>query len=127
MTLQYSGTLRTNQAAQLQATVGTSGVLKIFSGSEPVNCASADPTGLLCTIPLPSTFLTSSGGVTALAGTWQANASSAGTAASFRIYDGSAVCHMQGTCTTDLVLINTNIAVGQTVQVTSFGVTVANA
>jgi hypothetical protein len=127
MAFQYGTTLRTNQVAQLQATVGTSGVLKIFSGAEPANCASADPTGLLCTIPLPSTFLTSSGGATALSGTWQANAAAAGIAASFRIYDGSAVCHIQGNCTTDLVLNNTNIASGQTVQVTSFAVTAGNA
>lgn len=127
MAFQYSTTLRNNQVAQIQSTGGASAVLKIFSGAEPANCAAADPTGLLVSITLPSTFLTSSGGATTIAGTWTANASAAGTAASFRIYDGSAVCHLQGNCSSDLVLNNTNIASGQTVTVTSFSVTAGNA
>jgi hypothetical protein len=127
MAFQYGTTLRNNQVSQLQTTVGGSGVLKIFTGAEPGNCAAADPAGLLCTITLPATFLTSSAGVTTLAGSWTANASAGGTAVTFRIYDGSAVCHIQGNCTADLVLNNTNIASGQAVSVTTFGVTAANA
>lgn len=126
MAFQYGTTLRNNQVAAIQTTVGSSGTLKIFSGAEPANCAAADPTGLLCTITLPATFLTSSGGVTTIAGTWSANASAAGTAATFRIYDGSSNCHVQGNTTTDLVLNNTNIASGQTITVTSFSVTAGN-
>ena len=68
MTFQYGATLRNNQVAQIQTTVGASGSLKIFSGAEPANCAAADPTGLLATIALPASFLTSSGGVTTIAG-----------------------------------------------------------
>jgi hypothetical protein len=127
MAFQYGTTLRNNQVAQLQTTVGASGTLKIFSGAEPANCAASDPTGLLCTITLPATFLTSSAGVTTIAGSWSANASAAGTAASFRIYDSTPTCHIQGNCTSDLVLNNTNIASGQTVTVTSFSVTAGNA
>lgn len=127
MAFQYGTTLRNNQVAQLQATVGGSGTLKIFSGAEPANCAAADPAGLLATIALPATFLTSSGGTTTLAGIWSVNATGAGNAASFRIYDGSAVCHIQGNCSTDLVLNNTSIAVGQTVTVTAFSVSAGNA
>jgi hypothetical protein len=127
MAYQYGTTLRNNQVAQIQATVGTSGTLKIFSGSEPANCAAADPTGLLATIALPAAFLTSSGGVTTIAGTWSVAASATGTAASFRMYDGSAVCHVQGNVTTDLVLNNTSITSGQTVTVTQFTVTAGNA
>lgn len=127
MTFQYGATLRNNQVSQIQTSIGTSGQLKIFSGAEPANCAAADPAGLLCTITLPATFLTSSGGVTTIAGTWSANGSANGTAASFRMYDGSAVCHVQGNTTTDLVLTNTSIASGQAVTVTSFSVTAGNA
>jgi hypothetical protein len=127
MTYQYGVTLRNNQVSQIQATVGAAGVLKIFSGAEPANCAAADPTGLLATIALPATFLTSSGGVTTIAGTWSVAASATGTAACFRIYDGSAVCHVQGNVTTDLVLNNTSITSGQTVTVTAFTVTAGNA
>lgn len=127
MTFQYGATLRTNQVAQIQATVGASGTLKIFSGAEPANCAAADPTGLLATITLPAAFLTSSGGVTTIAGTWSTSASGSGTAQSFRMYDGSSVCHVQGNVTTDLVLNNTSITSGQTVTVTQFSVTAGNA
>jgi hypothetical protein len=127
MTFQYGATLRNNQVGQIQTTVGASGTLKIFSGAEPANCAAADPAGLLATITLPASFLTSSAGVTTLAGTWSASASATGTAQTFRIYDGSSVCHVQGNCTTDLVLNNTSITSGQTVSVTSFSVTAGNA
>jgi len=126
MAFQYSATLRTNQVGQLQTTIGTGASLKIYSGAEPANCAAADPSGLLCTISLPSTFLTSSGGATTIAGTWSANASAGGTAASFRMYDTGGTCHIQGNVTSDLILNNTNIASGQTVTVTSFTVTAGN-
>jgi hypothetical protein len=127
MAFQYGTTLRNNQVGQIQTTIGTSGTLKIFSGAEPANCAAADPTGLLATITLPASFLTSSGGVTTIAGSWSVAASATGTAASFRMYDGSSVCHVQGNTTTDLVLNNTSITSGQTVTVTSFTVTAGNA
>lgn len=126
MTLRYSTTLRDNQAAQIQATVSTSGVLKVFSGAEPASCAAADPAGLLATIALPSTFLTNSSGVTTISGTWSAAATGAGTAASWRIYDGSSVCHVQGD-TTDMSFDNTNISIGQVITITAFTVTRGNA
>lgn len=127
MTFRFGATLRNNQVSQIQTSVGASGTLKIFSGAEPASCAAADPAGLLATIVLPAAFLTSTGGVTTIAGSWSVAASATGTAACFRMYDGSAVCHVQGNVTTDLVLNNTSITSGQTVQVTSFTVTAGNA
>ena len=127
MAFQYGATLRNNQVSQIQTTIGASGTLKIFSGAEPANCAAADPSGLLATITLPASFLTSSAGVTTIAGSWTVAASGTGTAATFRMYDGSTVCHVQGNTTTDLVLNNTSITAGQTVTVTSFTVTAGNA
>ena len=128
MTFQYGSVLRTNQVGQIQTTIGASGAtLKIFSGAEPANCAAADPAGLLATIALPASFLTSSAGVTTIAGSWTVAASGTGTAQTFRMYDTGAVCHVQGNCTTDLVLNNTSITSGQTVTVTSFSVTAGNA
>ena len=127
MAMQYGATLRNNQVSQIQATIGAAGHLKIFSGAVPANCGAADPAGLLADITLPATFLTSAAGVTTIAGTWSVAASATGIAASFRMYDGSAVCHVQGNVTTDLVLNNTSITLGQTVTVTSFTVTAGNA
>jgi hypothetical protein len=133
MALQYSGSLRTNQAAQIVATIGTGGLLKIFSGPEPANTAAADPSGLLCQISLPSSFLTAgspSAGQTALNGTWSgtgtSTAGSGTTAASFRMYDTNGVCHLQGNCSTDLVLNNSSIAFQQAVSITGFTITVGN-
>jgi hypothetical protein len=126
MAFQYGTTLRNNQVAQIQATIGAAGLLKIFSGAEPANCGAADPAGLLATIALPAAFLTSSGGVTTIAGSWTTAASGTGIAASWRMYDGGGVCQAQGNMS-DLVLNNNNIAAGQTVSVTQFTVTAGNA
>ncbi len=131
MTIQYGATLRTNMMGQIQTTVSTSGTLLLFSGAKPANCAASDPAGTLGTITLPATFLTSAAGVTALAGTWAGTASGAGSAASFRIKDGSAVVHAQGTVTAtggggDLTLDNVVLAVGQAFSVSACAITEGN-
>lgn len=128
MTVQYSTTIRNNKLDQVESTIGTAAILKIFSGAQPANCAAADPSGLLCTINLPSDWMNNaSGGSKTLLGTWSASASGSGTAASWRIYDsGLAACHVQGN-TTDMTFNNTNIASGQTVTVSSFTLTAGNA
>lgn len=98
--------------------------LKIFSGAEPANCAAADPSGLLATMQLPMNALTETGGVASLNGTWAGTAAAAGTAASFRIYDPSGTsCVQQGNTTTDLVLNNEVLAVGQSVSVLEYTLT----
>jgi hypothetical protein len=76
---------------------------------------------------LPASFLTSSGGVTTIAGTWSVAASGTGTAVCWRMYDQAGTCHVQGSTVTDLVLNNQSITSGQTVTVTSFSVTAGNA
>jgi hypothetical protein len=133
MALQYSGSLRTNQAAQIVATIGTGGVLKIFSGPEPANCAAADPSGMLCQISLPTNFLTAgspAAGQTQINGTWSGTGTSTAgtgtTAASFRMYDSVGTCHLQGNCTSDLVLNNSSIANQQSVSITGFTITIGN-
>lgn len=132
MALQFSSTLRNARVQCLGAASVTPvslTTLKIFQGAEPANCAAADPATVLCTITLPGTYLTFSGGVTTIAGTWSntASAGSPTTAQSFRMYDTGGTCHVQGNVTSDLVLNNTSIATGQTVTVTSFSVTDGNA
>jgi hypothetical protein len=127
MTLQYSTTIRNNKLDQVESTVGTSAVLKIFSGAQPANCAAADPSGLLVTITLPSDWMNgASTGTKTKLGTWSAAASGAGTAASWRIYasDGT-TCGLQGN-TTDMTFDNTSIASSQTVTVTAFTLTAGN-
>ncbi len=108
--------------------LGASASLKIFTGAVPANCAAGDPAGLLVTITLPNPpFAAANAGGMVLSGTWSASASGAGTAASYRMYDSSSVCQQQGNVTTDLVLNNTSIAVGQTVTITTYTLTAGNA
>lgn len=128
MAFQEGVLLRNAKLNAFNTQLGATATLKIFSGAEPANCAAADPAGLLATITLPaSPFAAASAGAIALAGSWSVAASGTGTAASYRIYDSSAVCQMQGNVTTDLVLNNTSITTGQTVTVTAYGVTSGNA
>lgn len=131
MALQFSSALRNARVSCL----GTASVtpvslttLKVFQGSEPANCAAADPATLLATITLPGPpYLTFASGVSTLTGTWSATASGTGTAGCFRMYDTGGTCHVQGAINADLALNNTSIASGQTVSVTSFSVTDGNA
>lgn len=127
MTLQYSTTIRNNKLDQVESTVGTAAVLKVFSGAQPANCAASDPSGLLVSITLPSDWMNAaSTGTKTKLGTWSGTASGTGTAASWRIYasDGT-TCGMQGN-TTDMVFDNTSIASSQTVTVTAFTLTAGN-
>jgi hypothetical protein len=128
MSFQYSTTVRNAKLDQIETTIGTAAVLKVFSGAEPANCAAADPSGLLATLNLPSDWMAAAAsGAKALLGSWTATASGTGTAASWRIYDsGLVACHIQGN-TTDMTFNNTNIASGQTVTVTAFTITAGNA
>lgn len=128
MALQYGTTLRNGKMNSVNTTLGATAILRIFSGAVPANCAAADPSGLLATINLPATpFNAASAGAITKAGTWSTTGSAAGVAASWRIYDSGVVCQMQGNCSTDLVFNNTNIAVSQPIEVTTFTLTSGNA
>ena len=128
MSFQYSAAVRNAKLDAVETAIGATAVLKIFSGAEPANCAAADPTGLLCTITLPSDWMNaaSAGSKTKL-GTWSAAASGTGTAASWRLYasDGT-TCGAQGNMT-DMTLDNTSIATSQVVTVNTFTLTAGNA
>ena len=119
----------------MPTTISTSAVLKIRTGSAPANCAASDSGTVLATLSLPSDWMAAaSSGSKSKSGTWSdTSADSSGTAGHFRIYasDGT-TCHMQGTITItggggDMELDNTNIAVGQTVTVSTFTLTAPGA
>jgi hypothetical protein len=127
MTYQYGTNLKNAKLNAINTDLGSTSTMKIFSGAEPANCAAADPTGVLVTINLPATpFATASGGAIALSGTWAAAASGTGTAASWRIYDSSSVCQIQGNVTDLTLTPSTSITSGQTVTITTFGITSGN-
>jgi len=129
MALQLGVLARNAQLDNMNTQLGATATIKIFTGAVPVNCAAADPAGGLVAIALtnPVFATAASGAIAKSAGAWSANATAAETALSYRMYDSSAVCQQQGNVSTDLVLNNTSIAIGQTVTVTTYAITAGNA
>lgn len=126
-----------NDAVDGVVDVFDGGTLEIRSGAAPG--PGAAPTGtLLVSITLPTpAFGAASAGAAALAGTWEdTSADGTGTAAHFRIKgssdDDSAVQtfpRIEGTVTAtggggDLTLDSVSITAGQSVEITSFSVSI---
>lgn len=134
MSVQFSVAVRNARLDAIEATMGTSAKLHIYTGSMPANTATAASGTMLVEMTLPSDFMNNaSGGSKTLNGTWSAAAVANGTAGYYRIYDNTGTtCHEQGTITAtggggDLTLDNTSIAVSQTVTITTFTKTDGNA
>ena len=133
MAVQLSVAARNARLDSIETTIGTSAVMKIFSGSPPANCAAADTGTVLATLNLPSDWMAAaSGGSKALSGTWQdLSADNTGTAEHFRVYDsGVTTCHIQGTVGTsgtDMTVNSTSFTAGQSFTVNSFTLTDGNA
>lgn len=134
MALQFSVAVRNAILDAVEATIGTSAVLKIRTGAAPANCAAADSGTVLATLSLDSNWMAdASSGSKAKAGTWSdPSADNTDVAGHFRLYASDGVtCHAQGTVTAtggggDLTLDNVNIAAGQVVTITGFTLSAAN-
>ncbi|HMQ39064.1 MAG TPA: hypothetical protein PKA33_01665 [Amaricoccus sp.] len=135
MGVQLSIAVRNARLDAIEATIGTSAILKIRSGAPPADCATADSGTVLSTLNLPSDYMAAaSGGSKAKSGTWEdTSADATGTAGHYRLYaaDGT-TCHEQGTVTItggggDMEVDNTSFAAGQSFTVTSFTHTDGNA
>jgi hypothetical protein len=135
MAIQLSTSVRNARLDAIETTVGTSAVLKIFTGAQPANCAAANSGTELASMTLPSDWAAAaSSGSKAKSGTWEdTSANATGTAAHWRLYasDGT-TCHAQGSVTAtggggDLTLDNTSIASGQAITISSWTFTDANA
>lgn len=133
MAIQLSTAVRNARLDAIESTIGTSAVLRIRTGAAPANCAAARSGTVLATLNLPSDWMAAAAsGAKAKSGTWEdTSADATGTAAHFEIMDSTlTTCHLQGTCgigTGDLQLVNTSLATGQAVQITSFSLTDGNA
>lgn len=136
MAIKFSVDVRNARLDAVETEVGTTPVLKIFSGAAPANCASADANASpLAVITLPSDWAAAaSSGSKAKSGTWQdTSADNAGTATHFRLYESTeTTCHIQGTITAtggggDMEVDNTSFASGQSFTVTTFTLTDGNA
>lgn len=128
MTVRFSAAVANAMLDTFEATIGTSAVLKIFSGSPPANCAAADSGTVLASCSLPSDWLAAaSGGSKAKSGTWSdSSADNTGTAGHFRLYasDGT-TCHQQGTVTAtggggDMTVDSTSFTSGQSFSITTY-------
>jgi hypothetical protein len=134
MALKYSTTLRNAQLDAITTAVGTSGILRIYSGTRPANVAAAITGTLLaeCVCNASAFAAAASGGVlTASAIADDSSANASGTASHYRLFrsDGTTAV-IDGDVSTsgaDLNLDNTSINSGQVVSITSFTITAGNA
>lgn len=135
MAVQLSTTVRNARLDVVETTIGTSPVLKVWSGSIPANCAASDTGTQLASPTLPADWMASAaGGAKSMSGTWEdTSADAAGTAGYFRLYDSTgATCHLQGTVSAtggggDMTVDNVVFAPGQDFKITSFSLTDGNA
>ena len=129
----YSTTLRNNQLAQIEATIGTSPTFEVFDGTKPAACSDADAGTALAIITLPSDYLTApSGGSMSKNGTWSGTASGDGTAQYYHIKSSGGTVHIQGTVGesgsgADAIIDNASVNTGQTVTITAYSKTAGNA
>src|SRR5687768_4403241 len=99
MALQFAVSVRNAMLDAFETDTGTDAVLKIRTGAQPADCATADSGTVLVTMTLPTDWLAAaSAGAKAKAGTWQdTSADATGTAAHFRIYKSNGTtCQAQG-------------------------------
>ena len=135
MALQYSTTHRTNAIGTLTADVGASGLCKIFTGSAPATCATADTGTLLATFTGNATFGAAASGVFTLNGISGVTAAGTGTAGYFRWYPSAATTTnsvIQGTVfqsstlvTSAVTAANSNVLTFAAVSGLSVGQTVS--
>ena len=135
MAVQLSAAVRNARLDAIETTIGVSAVLKIRTGAQPANVATADSGTVLATLSLPSDYMAAAAsGAKAKAGTWEdTSADASGTAAHFRLYasDGT-TAHMQGTVTVtggggDMTVDSVSFTAAQAFTVTAFTLTDGNA
>lgn len=132
--MNYSTAVKNARLDVVESTIGTSAVLKIYTGSKPTLCSDARTGTVLATLNLPSDWMAAaSSGSKAKTGTWSDSAAdNSGTAGYFTIFasDGT-TCGIQGTVTAtggggDITLDSTAVVAGQQLDVATFGLTAAN-
>ena len=129
--LKYSNGTRDAQQNGLITYAGSAAIIKIYSGTQPVNANTAiSGQTLLVSLNVSGTFGTDSNGTITLSSVTSATAVATGTASFFRITksDGTTVVMdgSVGTSSADMILDNTSIATGQTVSITSGTIIRAN-
>lgn len=135
MAIQFAVSTRNAGLDAYEVDIGVSARLKLRTGAAPADCATADSGTVVADMTLPSDWLTAaSAGSKAKSGTWQdTSADNAGTIAHYRIYDSTGTtCKVQGTVTItggggDLTVDNPVVQAGQSITITTYSWTAANA
>jgi len=134
MAVKLSATLRNARLDAITTAVGTSGRLRIYSGTRPANVAAAITGTLLAELTTNATAFAAAatGGVlTANAITGDSSADATGTASHFRLFQSNGTTAVMdgdvGTSGSDLNLTTTSLVATQPVNVTGFTVTDGNA
>lgn len=125
--------VRNAQLDALEATIGTSAILRLRSGAQPAasgNEIGASSGTVIATMQLPSDWMgNAAAGLKQKLGTWSdtaADAANAGGAMHWEIVASNGTTkHLDGTVTVtggggEVQLQNLNIAVGQPVEITAF-------
>lgn len=131
MALKFPTAFRNTRGDTISARAGSGALLRIYSGTRPVNADAAATGTLLAELQCGSPFApaTSGGVLTANAITQDPSANATGTATWFRLVDSAGTTTVtDGDVTAtggggDLQLVTTSIVATQPVQVTSFVVT----
>lgn len=135
MTIQTSVAVGNAELDAIETAVGTAPILRVYTGAQPANCATAASGTLLIEMTLPSDWMAAASGRSkAKSGTWQdVNANASGTIGHYRIYDSAgATCHLQGSAGgpasgADLVFDADTVTSGQSVTITTYTWTGGNA
>ncbi len=135
MTVQASTTVRNAKLDAVETAIGTDAKLKIFTGSQPANCAASNSGSLLASLSLPTDYLAAAAsGSKAKSGSWSdASADGSGDAGHWRLYatDGT-TCHLQGSCSAtgdggDMELDTITLVATQQFTITGFTMNEGNA
>jgi len=130
--LNYKTTLRNARLDAITTAIGSSGKLKIYSGSQPTDADTAlSGQTLLASLPLSATAApaAASGVLTFNSITNDSSADATGTAAWFTITTSADVRVVDGTVGTsgaDMIIDNTSISSGQVVTCSSLVITAGN-
>lgn len=129
--LKYSAVLKANLLAGIATSIGTSGLMRWYSGTQPTNPDTAlSGNTMLASLALSSTSGTVSGGVwTANAITTESSADNTGTATFGSFLTSGATRHIDfsiGTSGADLNLNTTSIVAGAAASCTSATITNGN-
>lgn len=132
--MQLSIPVRNAVLNAIEATIGASAKLQLRSGAAPADCAAAATGTLIAELALPADWMAAAAnGTVGKAGTWSGTAAAGGTVGHYRVVNSAGtVCGIQGPVgiagsSTEMELINTNVAINQPVSITAFDITAGNA